>query len=116
KRSSAARAEHAKRGGAMISYRISENAAVTLTFTRVRPARGGTRTLRLRFRDGLPGARPGMNTIRFTGRIGGVPMRTGVWRLTATADDGTTKVRATLPSKPILFRVARPGEALPKWH
>lgn len=112
---SAARASKARRGTALISYRVSENASVTLTFTRVWPRGGKQQTLRLRFRDGRKGGRPGLNTVRFTGRIGKTAMATGVWRMTATAFDGTTTVRAVLPSKPIFFRIARPGESLPKW-
>ena len=114
-RNSAARSAHARRGGALITYRVSENARVTLTFTRVYPRAKRQPTVRLRFRDGFKGGRPGANAVDFTGRIGGTRMSTGVWRMTASAYDGTTTVRATIPSKPVFFRIARPGEALPKW-
>lgn len=114
-RPSAARSSTAQRGSALITYRVSENAAVTLTFTRVWPRGGRPQTLRLRFRDGRKGGKPGLNTVRFTGRIGKTAMSRGVWRMTATAYDGTTTARAELPSKPIYFRIARPGESLPRW-
>jgi hypothetical protein len=34
-------------------------------------------------------------------------MPKGVWRLTAKASDGTTTASASIPSKPIYFRIGR---------
>ena len=95
---------------ALITYRVSENARVTLTFTRVRPRPirpNKPKVFKLVFKDGKKGGRPGLNTIVFTGKIAGKAMPKGVWRLTAKASDGTTTAPASIPSKPIYFRIGR---------
>ncbi|MEI6626827.1 MAG: hypothetical protein WCO40_10835 [Thermoleophilia bacterium] len=110
KRSSYVRALRPLPRHALITYRVSENARVTLTFTRVRPRAvrpHKPRVFTLVFKDGKKGGRPGLSTIVFTGKIAGKAMPKGVWRLTAKAWDGTTTALATIPSKPIYFRIGR---------
>lgn len=84
-----------RHGGTRVTFRLSKKGSVTLT---VRTAKGravrGQSTAR---------GRAGLNTIRFTGRIGGRSLKPGAYRLTVTVHSaGAPPATAAVP-----FRITR---------
>ena len=74
-------------------YRLTQPAAVTMTFTYGTGKARGTRYT-YRIKAGKPGARAGNNRVRIRGVVKGQSVRTGRWVMKVSAAKGTQRAQA----------------------